>query len=135
FFYLSVGPALQQLSYSQNREFNFEGIGYEGNGHLDFSFPFQIRLEQYFKYTYKPHNKLIGTSLNQFLWDMTLQKNFGKDQAFTLELSAFDLLNKNTGLQRMYGISGFVENNYSTIKRHFLFTFKWDFNSMGGRND
>lgn len=135
FLYLSVGPAFQQLSYSQNREFNFKGIGYEGSGHLDFSFPFQIRLEQYFNYTYKPHNKLIGTSLNQFLWDITLQKNFGKDQAFTLELSAFDLLNKNTGLQRMYGISGFVENNYSTIKRHFLFTFKWDFNSMGGRND
>ncbi|MEJ5144465.1 TonB-dependent receptor [Sphingobacterium sp. MYb388] len=130
-FNLGTGPIFENLNYSQNEDLNFEGIGFQGNGDLNISFPLNFRLEQRFNYVYKPQNKLLGTTLNQLLWDISLIKNFGKENIFTAELSVNDLLNQNLGLQRVYGNTGFIESKYSTINRYFLLSFKWDLNRMG----
>ena len=119
------------MNYSQNDNLNFKGVGFEGSGGLDMSFPLNFRLEQRFHYVYKPKNALLGTSLNQLLWDASLIKTFGKENIFTAELSVNDLLNQNSGLQRVYGNTGFTESRYSTIHRYFLLSFKWDINRMG----
>lgn len=132
-FNLGAGPVFERLDYSKNDDLNFQGFGFEGQGGIDVSFPLNFRLEQRFNYVYKPQNKLLGTSLNQLLWDISLIKNFGKENMFTAELSVNDLLNQNLGLQRVYGNSGFTESRYSTINRYFLLSFKWDLNRMGGK--
>lgn len=130
-FNLIAGPVFESLDYSQNDNLNFKGVGFEGSGGLDMSFPLNFRLEQRFHYVYKPKNALLGTSLNQLLWDASLIKTFGKENIFTAELSVNDLLNQNSGLQRVYGNTGFTESRYSTIHRYFLLSFKWDINRMG----
>lgn len=130
-FNLGAGPVFERLDYSQNDDLNFQGLGFQGRGATYMDFPLGFRLEQQFNYAYKPQNKLLGTSMNQLLWDITLLKRFGKENMFTTEFSVNDLLNQNLGLQRIYGNTGFTERRYSTINRYFLLTFKWDLNRMG----
>lgn len=130
-FNLGAGPVFESLEYSQNEEFNFNGFGFEGEGGLDASFPLALRLEQRFQYTYKPRNELLGTSLNQLLWDLSLIKNFGREDSFAVELSVNDLLDQNQGLKRNFSNTGFTERRYSAIGRYFLLSFKWDLNQMG----
>lgn len=130
-FNLSMGPTYEKLDYSRNKNMNFEGLGAEGDGGIFLKLPLLFRLEQRFNYVYQPKNKLLGSSLNQLLWDVSLIKTFGKENKFTAEISANDLLNQNRGLQRIYGNTGFTENRYTTIKRFFLLSLKWDLNKMG----
>lgn len=130
-FNLDAGPVFERLNYSENNDLNFEGVGVEGSGGVFLSLPFAVRLEQRLNYVYRPQNKLLGTSLNQMLWDISVIKSFGKENMFTAELSVNDLLNQNQGLRRVFGPTGFTENRYSTINRYFLLSFKWDLNRMG----
>ncbi|TCK85091.1 porin family protein [Albibacterium bauzanense] len=131
-FGLAAGPSYERIKYSENTDFNYEGFGIKGTGNVDIDLPLKFQLKQNFNYLYKPKYTFSNTSLNQLLWDASLTKLFGKNDNFTLELSVNDLLNKNTGLQRVYGNTGFTESRYSTIKRYFLLTIKFDINKMKG---
>lgn len=133
-FNFAFGPTIERLTYSQNSDFNYSGIGAEGFGGIDINLPYNFRLEQRFNYTYRPQNQLINTSLNQLLWDAVLKKYLGKEKSFTAEFSVNDLLNQNLGLRRMYGNTGFTESRYTAINRYFLLTVKWDINKMGGQS-
>src|SRR5690606_2637627 len=130
-FNLGIGPIFESLDYSQNEDFNSKGFGFEGDGAIDVNFLLAFGLEQRFHYSYKPETELLGTSLNQLLWDLSLIKIFGKENSLAAELSVNDLLNQNQGLRRNFSNTGFTESRYSAIGRYFLLSFKWDFNKMG----
>src|SRR5690606_10430309 len=108
-FNIAAGPVFERMDFSQNDDLNFEGMGFEGHGGIFLNLPFLFRLEQHFNYVYRPQNRLLGTSLNQLLWDIALVKPFGKDDRFTAELTVNDLLNQNLGHQRIFGNTGFTE--------------------------
>lgn len=131
-FGIAAGPAYERIKYSENTSFNYDGLGIKGIGNADIDLPFKIQLKQSFNYLYKPKYALSKTSLNQLLWDASLTKLFGKNDNFTIELSVNDLLNQNIGLERIYGNAGFTEIKYSTIKRYFLLSIKFDINKMKG---
>jgi|GEM_PF-2514315 len=130
-FNIGAGPVFESLRHSQNDDLNVKGLGFEGQGSLYLRFPLRFRLEQHFDYAHKPRSGLPGTSLDRLLWDVTLAKHFGKADMFTAELSANDLLDQNTTLQRIHGSTGFIESRHATVNRHFLLSFKWEINKMG----
>lgn len=129
-FHLAAGPSYERIKYSENTSLNYEGVGIRGYGGIDIDLPLKFQLKQTFNYLYKPEYTLSNTSLNQLLWDASLTKLFGKNDNFTLELSVNDLLNQNIGFQRVYGNTGFTESRYSTVKRYFLLSIKFDINKM-----
>lgn len=131
-FNLGAGPAYERIKYSENTSFNYGGFGIKGNGRIDINLPLKFQLKQSFNYLYKPKYTVSNTSLNQLLWDASLTKLLGKNDNFTIGLSVNDLLNQNVGFQRIYGITGFTENRYSTVKRYFLLSIKFDINKMKG---
>lgn len=129
-FNTSVGPTFENMKYSKNITYNHHGVGMEALATIRLFLPFKTYLEQDWSYTYKPINKLLNSSLDQLLWDISLVKTIGKENQFTISVEINDVLNSNSGFQRFYSSTGYTENKYSTIQRYFLFSAKWDLNKM-----
>jgi len=68
---------------------------------------------------------LIGAEANYY---------FLKNKRGTLTASAFDLLNKNTGLQRMSELNYLRETHSNIIGRYVMFSFKYRLNKFEGNN-
>jgi len=130
-FNVVLSPTYEQMKFSRNVNYNYKGFGMEGSSDFLLFLPHKISFKQTLNLTYKPKFKLLNTSLNQFLWDVSVRKQLGKESQFAIEFSVNDLLNQNTGFQRYYSSTGFAENRYTTIQRYFLLSFKWDYNKMG----
>ncbi|MCS3556913.1 MULTISPECIES: TonB-dependent receptor [unclassified Sphingobacterium] len=130
-FNVNVSPIYEKMSYSNNTELNYEGLGLGANGDFAYSLPFRFTVTQNLNYTYKPEYNLLSTSLNRLLWNAAVKKQFGKTSQYGIELNVNDLLNQNNGFSRQQSSIGFTENRYTVVRRYFLLTFKWDFNKMG----
>lgn len=68
---------------------------------------------------------LIGAEVNYF---------FLKNKRGTLSLSVFDLLNKNTGIQRISEMNYLRETQSNTIGRYVMLSFKYRLNKFEGNN-
>jgi hypothetical protein len=66
------------------------------------------------------------------IWNATISKKFTKTDAFKMSFSGRDLLNQNIGFSRSANGNMIMQNNYTTIRRYFLFSLTYDFNKMGG---
>ena len=67
------------------------------------------------------------------LWNASLAKAFMKNKRGEIKFSAFDLLNKNTGIRRT-GNQGFiVDEKYNVLQRYFLLSFTYSLNKSGLR--
>lgn len=66
---------------------------------------------------------LIGAEANYY---------FMKNKRGTFTLSAFDLLNKNTGIQRMSELNYLRETHSNIIGRYVMFSFKYRLNKFEG---
>ncbi len=60
---------------------------------------------------------------------------FLKANRGTLTLEGFDLLNRNTGIQRMGELNYFRETTSNVLGRYFLLSFKYRLNKLGGKED
>jgi len=66
---------------------------------------------------------LLGAQLSYF---------FMQNNRAALTLSAFDILNQNTGINRISELNYLRETRSNTIGRYFMLTFKYRLNKVGG---
>ena len=64
-------------------------------------------------------------------WNASLAKGFLKNKRAEVKLSAFDLLNKNTGTTRSASESYIQDTKYNVLQRYFLFSFTYILNKSG----
>lgn len=68
-----------------------------------------------------------GFNFNIFLWDVSIKKNFLKDENLVLQLSANDLLNQNTIASRNIQTNMIVDNRTVIISRYFMVKLIYNF--------
>jgi hypothetical protein len=68
---------------------------------------------------------------NVLLWNMWLDRKFGKKDDFKLRLYAFDILNKNLGFRRTINSNLINERTYNTYNRYLMISFIWNFSKNG----
>ena len=81
------------------------------------------------RFNYNP-NVAAGFQKSAWFWNTTLAYSVLKDQG-AITLKAYDLLNQNTNARRM-ATANYIQDSQSTVlKRYFMLSFSWKFNSMG----
>jgi hypothetical protein len=68
-----------------------------------------------------------GFNFTIFLWDVSIKKNFLKDENLVLQLSANDLLNQNTVASRNIQTNVIVDNRTVIISRYFMVKLIYNF--------
>lgn len=81
------------------------------------------------RFNYNP-NIAPGFQKSAWFWNATLAYSVLKDQG-AITLKAYDLLNQNTNARRI-ATANYIQDSQSTVlKRYFMVSFSWKFNSMG----
>lgn len=77
-------------------------------------------------YTY---NSGLASGINQniLLWNAGIGYKFGKDRAFDLRLTAFDLLEENTSVSRTTTDTYFEDSRTNILQRYFMMTLTYNF--------
>lgn len=73
-----------------------------------------------------------GYNQNMMLWNMAVAKKFLKNKAAEVKLTAYDVLNQNTGITRNIGDNYFEDVRANVVPRFFLLTLTFNINRMGG---
>ncbi len=74
----------------------------------------------------------VFTSNNSaVLWNVWLDRKFGKKDAVKLRLYAFDILDQNIGFRRNISSNLISEKTYNTFNRYVMLSFIWNFSKNG----
>ncbi|TNE29369.1 MAG: TonB-dependent receptor [Bacteroidetes bacterium] len=143
-----------QLSF---RNTNQEFFGYSFGGELNYNWSFYSLQEQlnqeYLSHSYFANvewtpNKRFGIETgvdlqtytnasfadDQFVpvWNANVRYNLSKDGTAQFELTVFDILNQNRGINRYATLNSIVETQTNSLGRYVMLTFLYKFNSAGG---
>lgn len=77
----------------------------------------------------------FGGSVSIPMIGAEMSYNFLKSKRAGLTLSAFDLLNKNTGIRRISELNYLSETRSNIIKRYVMLSFSYKLNKATGNND
>lgn len=67
------------------------------------------------------------------LWNASLTKSFLKNNAGSLKFKVFDILGKQSNLNRKITEASEVESIYNTLGTYFIFQFTYKFNTLGSK--
>jgi len=81
-------------------------------------------------YDFTARTQTFDTDLKKTILNASIVKTFFKNDDLKLALTGNDLLNQNVGFGRNVMGNYLQQNSYTTIKRYFMFTVTWNFNSM-----
>jgi hypothetical protein len=64
------------------------------------------------------------------IWNMSVYKLFGKDKKAEIRLTAYDILNQNTGISQSYYQNFAVREVSKTLARYFMLSFSYNMRGM-----
>jgi hypothetical protein len=92
--------------------------------------PFNIVLNQSFNYTINT-GRAEGFNTAVPIWNASFSKFFMKNKRAEIKMSAFDLLNKNIGINRNVSQNQIVDRSYNVISQYFLLSFTYSLQKSG----
>ena len=92
--------------------------------------PFNIVLNQSFNYAINT-GRAEGFNTAIPIWNASFSKFFLKNKRAELKMSAFDLLNKNIGINRNVSQNQIVDRSYNVISQYFMLTFTYSLQKSG----
>ena len=132
----AIGTSLgtNSVSYSESEAFNQSYFDQTYFTDLSLYLPNSWVLESSFDYT-RYSEETFGDQDDQAIWKASLSKSFlSKDQA-TLELSVFDILNQNQGINRSNSGNYIQESRTNVLGRYVMLSFNYrlaQFGALGG---
>ncbi|MDP3467093.1 MAG: TonB-dependent receptor [Daejeonella sp.] len=131
-FYWAIGPEYITNQSSLQKQINNNGWG--ANSWFEFSIylPNKVKIQSHANYRYQEKIQSFAEDFNRLIWNTTLTKSFMKEESLKFSLTGNDLLNQNTGFNRMATSNMISQNSFTTIKRYFMFSLSYDLNHMGG---
>lgn len=81
-------------------------------------------------YNIRQRTETFNQNNNIFLWTASVAYKVFKDKSGTLGLSVNDILNQNRGFQRSASAYAITETRYNVIRRYFMVSFTWNFNTQ-----
>jgi hypothetical protein len=92
--------------------------------------PFNIVLNQSFNYAINT-GRAEGFNTAIPIWNASFSKFFLKNKRAEIKMSAFDLLNKNIGINRNVSQNQIVDRSYNVISQYFMLTFTYSLQKSG----
>jgi hypothetical protein len=92
--------------------------------------PFNIVLNQSFNYAINT-GRAEGFNTAIPIWNASFSKFFMKNKRAEIKMSAFDLLNKNIGINRNVSQNQIVDRSYNVISQYFMLTFTYSLQKSG----
>jgi hypothetical protein len=68
-----------------------------------------------------------------FRWNANISRSFLKDRSLVLQITAYDILNRNIGYRRFSGSDMITETTYNNIRRYVMLGLTWNFTQTGGK--
>ncbi|MDB5090784.1 MAG: TonB-dependent receptor [Mucilaginibacter sp.] len=131
-FYAFFGPSYTLSGSSLQPNINSNGRGFNARGAFTVYLPGKFQLASDADYLYKAKTQTFDSDFHRTLVNASLSKTFLKEDNLKFTLAANDLLDQNKGFDRTVNANFIQQNTYTTIRRYFMFSVTWDFNSMGG---
>ncbi|MEY3619697.1 MAG: hypothetical protein RLZZ391_63 [Bacteroidota bacterium] len=92
--------------------------------------PFNIVLNQSFNYTINT-GRAEGFNTAVPIWNASFSEFFMENKRAEIKMSAFDLLNKNIGINRNVSQNQIVDRSYNVISQYFLLSFTYSLQKSG----
>ncbi|MDT3403114.1 outer membrane beta-barrel family protein [Mucilaginibacter terrae] len=131
-FYANFGPTYNTSVSSLNPNTNNNGKGFNGFHYLNVYLPGKIQIGAEGEYQYRAATETFNESFSRYLLTASITKSFFKEQNLKIKANCNDVFNQNQGFSRNISGNYITQNNYTTIKRYFLFSIIYEFNKMGG---
>jgi len=128
----SIGPEYISNESSLQKQINNNGWGASSWFELSLYLPNKFKIQSYANYKYQEKTQAFAKDFNRLIWNTTLTRSFMKEEKLKLSLTGNDLLNQNTGFNRMATSNMISQNSFTTIKRYFMISLSYDLNKMGG---
>ena len=127
---VSAGPSYTFSKSSLLTNINNNGRGFNADGNVNFYLPGKFQIGSDVNYDFTAKTQTFNNDLKKTLLNASIVKTFFKNDDLKLALTGNDLLNQNVGFSRSVNGNYLQQNSYTTIKRYFMFTVTWNFNSM-----
>jgi len=72
-----------------------------------------------------------GYDTRTWMWNATISQSFLRNQALTLAVKVYDLLNQRNNIRRNVTANYIDDIEYNSLTRYFMFTLSYRFNSFG----
>lgn len=127
-----ISGTLFRDTYSANTNRNTRYYNLAPNIDISYLLPGNIRIQSDLTL-----NKITGRGAG-FDTDFTVINAYISRQFFknkgTFKLSANDLLNQNTGIERSGAANAITDTRYNVLKRYYMLSFTYSLGSVGGRS-
>ncbi|NDV57131.1 TonB-dependent receptor [Bacteroides sp. 519] len=111
---------------------NRETFDYNFGGSTNFNLPKQFYLSTDINYRImKGYGD--GFRSNEVIWNAQISKNFLKNNAGTIRLKIYDILQEQSNLSRTITETRITDTEYNTLGSYFMVHFVYRFNTLGGK--
>ncbi len=115
---------------NRNANINYWQISSTIDGSV--TLPGKIDLNSDVRYELRQKDPKFPANNNYVLWNASVSKKFMKN-TLEADLGIKDILNQNRGFNRNFTSSSFTETYYNTLKRYWMLSVTWNFNSTGAK--
>ncbi len=120
--YASARVNISKAKYSLQPQLNTNFLQQTYNIEANFYLPFGFVMNNGFNYIVNT-GRADGFNTRVPFWNASLAKSFLKNKRGELKFSAFDLLNRNVGVNRSVSQNFIEDSRYNVLQRYFLLTF------------
>ncbi len=122
----SFSQTTNEVNPNLNTNFLTKVFGADMTNYL----PFNIVLNQSLNYAINT-GRAEGFNTAIPIWNASFSKFFLKNKRAEIKMSAFDLLNKNIGINRNVSQNQIVDRSYNVISQYFMLTFTYSLQKSG----
>ncbi|MCD8385991.1 MAG: outer membrane beta-barrel protein [Bacteroidales bacterium] len=76
-----------------------------------------------------------GYNTNEWMWNASISYQMLRDKSLTVSVSAYDLLQQRSNVQRTVNASYIQDALYNSLTRYFMFSVSYKFNTFGKGNE
>jgi hypothetical protein len=116
-----------KASINQTSSTNFRSI----DGNINVWYPITKKIDMGANADYEARQKdaRFPANNNYFALSITISKKILKDK-FTIQAEVKDILNQNRGFNRRFSSYNYTESYYNTLRRYWMLTITYNFNSQ-----
>lgn len=131
-FDITIGGNINwnKVTYSLQAGQNTDYMSYGGDLDMNFYLPGGFTLGNTVAYTGNA-GRAEGFNPNFTLWNAYLAKSLLKNKRGEVRVTAYDLLNQNTGLDRSASGNYVQDTRYLVLKQYFMVTFTYNLSKFG----
>ncbi len=120
-----------RTTYSLNTNQNQQYYNYTYDVEANYRLPLGFRLSTDFDYSIIT-GQTFGTTVGIPIWGASLSKYMFKQNKGELKFAIFDILNRNTGINRSADVNYILNEVTSSLGRYAMLTFTYNLNPMMG---